>query len=134
MILFGALLTQYNPTTAPNGAPYFQLDMSINLTTIIGVVVWIVTIAVAWSKFSARIDMIEYRVGELEKAMIKIAATLELLAKNDKDLALLKQQLVTLETNYTTLNTRVEGLSRGEGFVQSGRRGNVDGQYSRPDA
>lgn len=130
MITLGPILVQYS-SGAPVAAPYFQLDMSINLTTIIGVVVWIVTIAVAWSKFSSRIDMIEYRVGELEKAMIKIAATLELLSKNNTDLALVKQQVVTLETNYTNLNARVDGLSRGEGFVQSGRRGNVDGEYSR---
>lgn len=101
-----------------DGQAFFQVDMSVNLTTILGFVVWIITIAIAWTKFGARMDMIEYRVGEVEKAITKIAGVLEVFAKNDKDLALVKQEVSTLQTNFSLMNQTVEDLRRGRAWVQ----------------
>lgn len=104
-----------------------------NLITILfGAIIWVITLAVAWTKFGGRMDMLEFRVRLVEDALEKIAAVLEKFTDNQKEMALLKQEVVALQENYVTLHSTVEGLRKGEGFIQTPRRGNVDGEYSRP--
>lgn len=98
--------------------PFFQVDMSINLTTIIGIVVWVITLTVAWTKFGGRMDMLEYRVSNLETAVTKIANAMERFADNGTELKLLKQELAAIQTNFTMLNQTVEDLRRGRAWVQ----------------
>ena len=111
-------------------------DPSINagnlITIVFGAIVWVVTLAVAWTKFGGRMDMLEFRVKMVEDALQKIAQVLDKFSANEKDMALLKQEVSALQVDYATLYATVEGLRKGEGFIQSPRRGNVDGEYTRP--
>lgn len=111
----------------------FDASISLgNLITILfGGLVWVVTLAVAWSKFGGRIDLLDLRVELIEKAVGVISASLATLAENKTTLALLNQEITAMEVQVSTLHSTVEGLRRGEGFIQSPRRGGVDGEYSR---
>lgn len=103
-----------------------------NLITILfGTIIWVITLAVAWTKFGGRMDMLEFRVKLVEDTLAKIAAVLEKFTTNEKEVALLKQEVVALQENYSSLHSTVEGLRKGEGFIQAPRRANVDGEYSR---
>lgn len=106
-----------------------QLDLSINLTTIIGVIIWLVTLAIAWTKFGGRIDMLELRVGNIEKAMEKIADTLAMFHNNEKLLILMEQQMATIQKQHASLNDTVEALRRGDGWITKPRRDDVNGEY-----
>lgn len=108
-----------------------SLDLSINLTTIIGIVVWLVTLAIAWTKFGGRIDMLELRVTNIEKALEKIATVLTLQHTNEKTLVVMTEQLAALQKEQSTLHEVVESLRRGEGYITGPRRGNVEGEYTR---
>lgn len=113
-------------------APHLvQFDMSINLTTIMGIVVWLITLAVAWTKFGGRMDMLELRIGNVEKAIESIAETLKALNENKTQMALVQQTLTSLQREHSTLYETVESLRRGEGFITGPRRGNIQGEYSR---
>lgn len=115
-----------------NPEPHFvSFDMSINLTTIIGIAVWLVTLAVAWTKFGGRIDMIELRVKNVEDAIRTIAETLAMFNKNETQLALIQQTLATLQKDHVMLHETVELLRRGEGFITGPRRGNIEGAYPK---
>lgn len=104
-----------------------------NLITIVfGGIIWIITLAVAWTKFGGRMDILEFRVKLVEDALKMIAALLEKFTTNEREVALLKQEVSALQVDYSTLHSTVEGLRKGEGFIQAPRRGNVDGEYSRP--
>ena len=113
-----------------------MLDTTINLgsvlTMVFGLVVWMITIAVAWTKFGSRMDMLEFRVKLMEDTLAAIKQVLEKFNTNEKDTALLKVEVAALHVDFAELNKTVEGLRRGEGFIQAGRRANVDGEYSRP--
>jgi hypothetical protein len=103
-----------------------------NLITIVfGAVVWAITLAVAWTKFGGRMDMLEFRVDLVEKTLARIADVLEKFSVNERDVALLKQEMAALQTDQSVLHATVEGLRKGEGFIQAPRRGNVDGEYAR---
>lgn len=110
-------------------------DPTINagniITILFGVVIWAVTLAVAWTKFGGRMDMLEFRVGLVETALEKIADVLEKFSTNERDVALLKQEVSALQVDYSTLHSTVEGLRKGEGYIQQPRRGNIDGEYKR---
>lgn len=104
-----------------------------NLITIsFGTIIWIITLAVAWTKFGGRMDMLEFRVKLVEDTLEKIATVLEKFTANEKEMALLKQEVAALQVEYSTLHSTVEGLRRGEGFIQGPRRGNIDGEHTRP--
>jgi hypothetical protein len=110
-------------------------DPSINagnlITILFGAIIWVVTLTVAWTKFGGRMDMLEFRVELVEKTLGRIADVLEKFATSEKEVALLKQEVAALQVDYSTLYTTVEGLRKGEGYIQSVRRSNVDGEYSR---
>lgn len=104
-----------------------------NLITIIsGIVLWTITIAIAWTKFGGRMDMLEWRVKAVEDTLERITTVLEKFTTNETELALLKQHVAAIQTDLTTLHETVEGLRKGEGFIQSPRRSNMDGEYKRP--
>src|SRR5687767_3352288 len=111
-------------------------DPSINagnlITILFGAIIWVITLSVAWTKFGGRMDMLEFRVELVEKTLERIADVLEKFATNEQEVVLLKREVSSLQTDYSTLNATVEGLRKGEGFIQSPRRGNVDGEYTRP--
>jgi hypothetical protein len=102
------------------------------LTIVFGGIVWAITLAIAWTKFGGRMDMLEFRVDLVEKTLSRIADVLEKFNVNERDVALMKQEVAGLQLDYSTLHSTVEGLRKGEGFIQAPRRSNVDGEYSRP--
>jgi hypothetical protein len=120
-----------------NGGHEVIFDATIsagNLITIVfGAIIWIVTIAIAWSKFGGRMDMLEFRIELMETTLKQIATVLQKFNTSETDIVLLKKEVASLQEDYSALNTTVEGLRRGEGFIQSRRRGNVDGEYARPE-
>lgn len=100
-----------------------------NLITIVfGVIVWVITLAVAWTKFGGRMDLLEFRVELVEKTLVRIADVLEKFNVNEREVALLKQEVTALQVDYSALNATVEGLRKGEGYIQT-RRANLDGEY-----
>ena len=104
-----------------------------NLITILfGAIIWVITLAVAWTKFGGRMDILEFRIDLVEKTLIRIADVLEKFNLNEREVALLKQEVSALQVDYSVLHATVEGLRKGEGFIQAPRRTNVDGEYSRP--
>lgn len=109
--------------------PPIVFDFTINLTTIIGVAVWIITMAIAWTKFGGRMDLLELRVSHVESAMEKIATALEMLAGSEKSLVLIHEQISTLQRDLSTLHATVEQMRVGEGFISGPRRGNMQGEY-----
>lgn len=109
-----------------------NIDMGSILTMGFGTIVWLITIAIAWTKFGSRMDMLEFRIKLLEDALVAIKLVLEKFNSNERDVALLKSEVASLHEEQASLMKTVEGLRRGEGYIQSPRRGNIDGEYSRP--
>jgi hypothetical protein len=109
------------------------IDTTINLPVVVGVLVWLATIVIAWTKFGGRIDIIELRVSHMEKTLEAIAKTLELFQSNEKTLVTIQLQLATIQSSHATLNSTVEDLRRGEGWITGPRRGNLEGEYKRND-
>jgi hypothetical protein len=101
------------------------------LTILFGAIVWVITLSVAWTKFGGRMDMLEFRVELVEKTLGRIADVLEKFTMNEREVALMKQEVSALQVDYSTLHATVEGLRKGEGYIQTPRRANVDGEYSR---
>lgn len=101
------------------------------ITILFGVVIWIITLAVAWTKFGGRMDILEFRVKLVEDTLERIALVLEKFTTNEKEVALLKQEVAALQVDFSTLHMTVEGLRKGEGYIQNPRRANLDGEYKR---
>lgn len=97
----------------------------------VGVIVWVITITVAWTKFGGRIDMLELRITNVERAIESIATTLAALTKNETSMALMQQSLTSMQKELSTLHETVELMRRGEGFITGPRRGNIEGEWSR---
>ena len=114
------------------GGASVAVDLSINLTTIIAIVVWLVTVAVAWAKFGGRLDMLEFRVTRMEEALSRIASVLEKQNMNERQLIIIGEQVATVQKDHATLHEVVEALRRGDGYITGPRRANLDGEYSRP--
>lgn len=108
------------------------IDMGSILTMVFGTVVWAITIAIAWTKFGSRMDMLEFRVKLVEDTLLSIKVILEKFSSSEKAVALLQVEVAGLHADVAALLVTIEGLRRGEGYIQSPRRGNVDGEYSRP--
>lgn len=112
-----------------------MLDPTISfgniLTIVFGAIVWVVTLSVAWTKFGSRMDMIEFRIKLMEDTLAKIELILEKFSANEKDVLLLKSEMAALQLDYATLNTTVEELRRGKGWIQTGRYIGVDAEYPR---
>lgn len=103
-----------------------------NLITIASMVaLWLITLAVAWTKFGGRMDMLEFRIKLMEDTLVRVAQVLEKFTASEKELLLLKTEVTALQADYTTLNVTVEELRRGKGWIQSGRYYGVDGEYPR---
>lgn len=116
----------------PAGGVNAAVDLSINLTTIIAIIVWLVTVAVAWAKFGGRLDMLEFRVTRMEEALSRIATVLEKQNTNERQLVVFGEQLAAVQKEHSTLYDVVEALRRGDGWITGPRRANLDGEYSRP--
>ena len=114
------------------GTGSIVFDGTINLgnilTMIFGAIVWTITLALAWSKLGGRITMLEFKADLVDKALINIAKVLEKFTTNEIEVRLLRQQVNALELQHAALFNLVEGLRRGEGYVNE-RRGNVEGEY-----
>jgi predicted PurR-regulated permease PerM len=117
-----------------DGGHEVTFDPTINivslLTLLIGGVVWLITIVIAWTKIDRRIDKIDFRVDLVEKTLEKISNTLDLMTKNNTQIALMAQELTALHLSHTTLNKTVEDLRRGTGWITSSRD-SITGEYSR---
>jgi hypothetical protein len=100
------------------------------ITLIAGAIIWLITIALAWAKFGTRLEMLELRLSMLGDTVKNIGTILEKFSTNEKDVALIKQQIAALESDFATINRTVEGLRRGEGYIQLRARTTVDGEYA----
>lgn len=116
---------------APSSGIQFDWTVSAGsvITIFSGIVVWTITLAIAWTKFGGRMDILEFRTDRVETAMNKIAEALGVLSSNDKEVSLLKQQIIAQETQLAALHLTVEQLRRGEGYITGPRRGNLIGEY-----
>lgn len=97
---------------------------------IVGLVVWLVTIAIAWARIGGRIDMLTLRVSNIEEALKKIADVLTIQHANEKAQIATGEQIASLQKEVTMLHATVEGLRRGEGYITT-RRASIEGEYSR---
>lgn len=104
-------------------------EASINVGHMITIGFGIVAFILAWGKFSARLDMLELRVGTVEKALDKVATALLQIGQNDKALAVLQSEQAALQAMCATMAEQIEGLRRGHGFIQARERAGVDGEY-----
>lgn len=103
-------------------------DPTINVGNIVTIIIGIVTLTIAWVKLGGRLDMLEFRVNAMEDTLKRIAELIEKQVANEKQIALLHQEVTAVATQHTTLYATVEGMRRGEGFVIA-RRGNLEGEY-----
>jgi hypothetical protein len=104
-------------------------DPTINIGNIVTIVIGVVTLSVAWVKLGGRLDMLEYRTTAIEKAIETMVELMKNTTENEKNLALLRQEMATTLTQHATLAATVEGLRRGEGWITA-RRGTVEGEYA----
>lgn len=114
-------------------------EPTINIGNVIMIAMIAASIIAGWYKFGGRLDMIEYRVKAVEETLKALSEVLKTIADTDKKIAVLDQRELTseqrqtaLESALSTIGKEVADLRRGEGFIQSPRRANVDGEYSRP--
>jgi SUMO ligase MMS21 Smc5/6 complex component len=108
-----------------------NFDPTINAGNLIVVCLALIGLIAGWYKFGGRLDMLEYRVKAIEETLKIIAQVLEKQSANEKQLALVESHVNSLDAQFAVLSKDVSDLRRGEGFIQSPRRGNVDGEYSR---
>lgn len=106
-------------------------DPTINAGNLIVVALAIIGLIAGWYKFGGRLDMLEYRVKAIEDTLRIIATAIEKQTANEKQLALVDARLASAESQMGVFAKELSDLRRGEGFIQSPRRGNVDGEYSR---
>lgn len=107
-------------------------EPTINIGNLIMIAMIGATIIGGWYKFGGRLDLIEYRVKAVEDTLKIIATAIEKQNANERQLALVDQRLVAAEGLIEVLTREISDLRRGEGFIQTPRRANVDGEYSRP--
>jgi hypothetical protein len=107
-------------------------EPTINIGNLVMIAMIAVTIIGGWYKFGGRLDIIEFRVKAIEDTLKALTDVLKAVANSDKQMALLDQRTLAVETALSTMGKEVADLRRGEGFIQAPRRGNVDGEYTRP--
>lgn len=107
-----------------------QFDTTINLGSVITLGLATIAVIAGWYKFGGRIDMLEYKVETVEKTLQTISDTLKKIAETDKKIAVMDERQLALEKNHAATASAVEGLRRGEGFIQA-RRANLDGEFTR---
>lgn len=105
-------------------------DPTINAGNILTIALAIIAIIAGWYKFGGRIDMLEYRVKAIEETLRILSDTLKTIAETEKEMAVMNRRQLTIEDSVLVLQKRVEGLARGEGYIQA-RRANLDGEFSR---
>lgn len=106
-------------------------EPTINAGNLIMIAMIAVSIVGGWYKFGGRLDIIEYRVKAIEDTLKTLSEVLKSIANTDKQMAVLDSRQLAVESAVATLSKDVSDLRRGEGFIQTPRRGNVDGEYSR---
>lgn len=107
-------------------------EPTINIGNLIMIVMIAVTIIGGWFKFGGRLDMIEYRVKAVEDTLKALSEVLKSIADTNADIKVLNQRQAAIEGAVATLGREVADLRRGEGFIQGPRRGNIDGEHTRP--
>lgn len=107
-------------------------EPTINIGNLIMIAMIGATIIGGWYKFGGRLDLIEYRVKAVEETLLKLSTVLEKIADTNSEIKLLNQRHAAMEGTVATLSKEVADLRRGEGFIQNPRRGNIDGEYTRP--
>jgi hypothetical protein len=106
-------------------------EPTINAGNLIMIAMVAATIIGGWYKFGGRLDIIEYRVTAIEQTLKTLSDVLKTIANTDKEMAVLDQRQLAIEGTVSILSKEVSDLRRGDGFIQSPRRANVDGEYSR---
>ena len=106
-------------------------EPTISIGNIITIAFALVTVVGAWYGFKTHLDVIEYRVGAIEKTMETLVDVLKSMAESDKQIALIDQRLTAIELTSATISKELSDLRRGVGWIQGDRRSNVDGEYKR---
>lgn len=107
-------------------------EPTINVGNLIMIAMFFAAIVGGWYKFGGRLDLIEYRVKNVEDILKKLGDVLEKIADTNSEIKLIKQGHAALEATVAAIAKEVGDLRRGEGFIQTPRRGNIDGEYTRP--
>ncbi|MDB5733239.1 MAG: hypothetical protein JWQ03_3134 [Variovorax sp.] len=105
-------------------------DPTINAGNVLVLGLAILGFIGAWYKFGGRIDMLEYKVDLVEKTLLVISDTLKKIAESEKKMAVMDERQLALERGQAASLDAIEGLRRGEGYIQF-RRSNLDGEYSK---
>jgi pyruvate/2-oxoglutarate dehydrogenase complex dihydrolipoamide dehydrogenase (E3) component len=125
-----SLLLAITASPATSGVVFDQtINLGNILTIVFGAIVWAVTIAIAWTRFGGRMDMLEFRIKLMEDTLKVIAAVLEKFTTNEKEVLLMKTQISALETNYSILHKTLEDLRRGKGFINDEPRRGLSEEY-----
>jgi len=103
-------------------------DPTINAGNVIVLGLAILGFIGAWFKFGGRIDMLEYKMGTVERTLQVISDTLKAIAETEKKMAVMDERQLALEKIQAATVEAVERLRRGEGYIQL-RRPTVDGEY-----
>src|SRR5258708_31272804 len=109
----------------------FTFEPAINTGSLIRMGLALVAVMGAWYKVRGHLDIIEYRVAAIEKALGTLAEALISIASADKKIALIDQRVTATEALHATLARELADLRRGQGWIQGDRRANVDGEYKR---
>ena len=118
------LLQATVPVVAQHGGIVFDGTINLGniLTIVFGGAIWMITLAVAWTKFGGRMDMLEFRVDLLEKTLEGIKSILEKFVAQETELKLIKAAQVAQQLEIANLQRTIEGLRRGKGFINDGTR------------
>jgi len=109
----------------------FTFEPTINVGNLITIGLAFVAVIGAWYKVRGHLDIIEYRVAAIEKALGTLAEALISIASADKKIALIDQRVTATEALHATLARELSDLRRGKGWIQGDRRANVDGENKR---
>lgn len=105
-----------------------NFDPTIGLGSIITFATLVATIIGAWYKFGGRLDLIEFRVKSIEETLKILSEVIKSIADTEKKNAVMDERQLTMEKQITVMQADVQGLKRGEGYIQI-RRATVDGEY-----
>ncbi len=104
-------------------------DPSVNAGNLLVFIFAILAFIGAWYRFGGRLDLLEYRTDEQNKTLERISKALEAVAGEKTAMALIQQKQNAQGDIIVILQKELYDLRRGEGYIQSPRRANVDGEY-----
>lgn len=104
-------------------------DPTISAGNVITIGFGVIALILAWAKMGTRIDMLDLKVANLEKAVLLVSQAIDKFQGNETELKLLRVEFVAIQKSHSTLHDTVESLRKGEGFIVGPRRGNIEGEW-----